>query len=382
MTRHLDIGFIALTDCAPLIVAEARGFFEAENLHVTLHREVSWATIRDKVAARVFDAAHMLGPTVIAASMGAGSERTPLIAPIALNANAAALAVSTRLADAMRASGADPKSPEALAHVIAARKSNGEPRLTFAVVFPYGLHNYMLRFWAASAGIDPDRDIRIVVAPPTLTVARMKDGEIDGVCVGAPWGAKCVADGVGEILLYASEFWRGAPDKVLGMNADLAEREPEVVQAVTRAVLRAALWADSEENAADLAQLLARPDYVGASQDVIATAFSAPRDRRIIFARDGTALPWRSKAMWVLSQMLRWGHLSPDANLDAGAAAYRPDLFRTAATAVGYPMPASDTKTEGANAADRIFGGAPFSPDDPLSYARAFQVTRLNQAGA
>jgi ABC-type nitrate/sulfonate/bicarbonate transport system substrate-binding protein len=392
VTTQLNLGFIALVDCAPLAVAKELGFFADERLDVALKREVSWATIRDKVAAGVYEGAHMLGPMAIAAALA--PEPADIIAPMALNAHGAAVAVSRDLARLMReldpqSMAAQPVSAAALARAIAHRRSS----LTFAVVYPYSAHNYMLRYWLGAAGVDPDRDMRIVVAPPTAMVPRLAAGEIDGFCVGVPWAALAAAEGDVEIVLESRKFWPGGPDKVFGVNHAWAEREPQALQAVLRALLRASLWADAQENASELAALLARAEYVSAPADLILKALGAG-DGRIRFARGATAFPWRSHAAWFLSQMLRWGQIETGADAARALDVYRPDLFRLAASALGYSTPVVDAKTEGAHAggwrlegalgaiemgADMLFDGECFAPDSLRDYAAGFRVSRLSR---
>jgi ABC-type nitrate/sulfonate/bicarbonate transport system substrate-binding protein len=391
----LDLGFIALTDAAPLIVAKAHGLFEAEDLDVTLHREASWATIRDKVAAGVFQGAHMLAPMAIATSMGIGSERAPLTVPMSLNAHGAAIGVSATLAAEMaEADPAGPLSGNALAGAVAARRARGKPAISFAVVFPYSMHNYMLRFWVAAAGIDPDDDIRIVVAPPTAIAARLKSGEIDGFCVGAPWGALCEAESSARIALHAADFWPGGPDKVLGVSTTWANREPAQMLALMRALIRAALWADDEANDAELAALLARPEWLNAPEALIAQRLGPGAPSSLRFARHATLYPWRSQAAWIVSQMIRWGQAPADTDLDAAIACYRPDLFRQASAAVGLDAPLADSKVEGAHdttwstdgaagsiamTPDRVLGHLEFSQDRTRDYAASFQITRVRR---
>jgi two-component system, oxyanion-binding sensor len=392
--RDIDLGFIALTDAAPLIVARELEFFAQEGLAVSLHREVSWATVRDKVAAGLHQGAHMLAPMVLAANLGAGSEPAGLIAPLSLNAHGAALGVSKLLGATMAA--LDPEAPtsaRALARAVAERRNSDEPSISIAVVFPYSMHNYMLRYWAASAGIDPDRDIRIITAAPTKIAARLKSGEIDGFCVGAPWGALCEAESGAKIVLTAGAFWPGGPDKVLGLSATWAEREPESVLALTRAILRAALWADAPENRAALAQMLAQEHYLDATVDLIAARLGPGDDINLRFARHATSFPWRSHALWILSQMLRWGQVADTVEFSSAAAAYRPDLFRAAAASLNVTAPIADSKIEGAHAGvwrlegasgaipmarDTFFDGAVFDPDSARRYAASFAISRVS----
>lgn len=346
MKHALDIGFVALTDAAPLIVARERGFFAEEGLDVSLRREVSWATIRDRVAAGVYQGAHMLAPMAIATSCGIGSEPAGILVPISLNANAAALGVSARLAEGMAAADPDnPRSPAAFAGAVARHRAPRGPAVSFGVVFPYALHNYMLRNWAVAAGLDPDRDMRVVIAPPTSIAARLRAGEIDGFCVGAPWSAFCEAEASASIVLTAAEFRTGAPDKVLGLSQQWADAEQEAAVAVTRAVIRAGLWADEPKNAEELAALLSRAIHVNAPKELIARNLGA-RSESIAFARDATAFPWRSDALWIVDQMRKWGQFPENADTGTATACYRPDLFRQAASALGVSAPLEDMRPE------------------------------------
>ena len=398
--RHrgeLRLGFVALTDAAPLIVAAETGQLAAEGLNVVLCREASWANIRDKVQAGLLDGAHMLGPMALATSLGAGSERTPLVAPLSLNLNGSAITVSKALAEAMRAADPSamaerPRTARALAAVVRARQASGEPRLILAAVFPFFMHAYELRYWMAQAGIDPDRDIRLVIIPPERMAARLKSGEIDGFCVGAPWHAVSAVEGAGEIILHASEFWRSGPDKVFAVTEAFAERNPDVLRALIRALIRASAWAESPENRMALAAILAREPYVGAPEAIIRQSLPSPSRgaEEIVFHRHAAGFPWRSHALWFLTQMLRWGQIEPEVDITAAArAVYRPDLYRAAASDIGAPAPAVDEKVEGAHAEtwtletagapiamgpDRFFDGRVFDPDRMSAYLRGFEI--------
>lgn len=398
---ELRLGFIPLVDCAPLVVAVEEGFFADEGLSVALSREASWANIRDKVAVGALDGAHMLGPMALAASIGSAGPATPTVAPLALNAGGSAITVSRALANELRDLGPAtmPRTARPLAALIASRAAAGAPPLTFAVVFPYSIHNYQLRYWLAEAGINPDRDVRIVVTPPPRMAERLRSGEIDGFCVGAPWNAVSVLDGAGEILIRASEFWRGAPDKVFGVTRTWAEAQPDTLQATLRALLRAGVWADAPGNRAALAAMLASPRYVGSPEATVAASLvksgsvgQAPVADPIVFHNAAASFPWRSHAVWFLTQMLRWGQISESVDVPALAdAVYRPDLFRTAAAALGLAAPLVDEKVEGVHAApwtldeatapipmagDLFFDGKVFDAGQPLAYARSFAVGR------
>lgn len=374
----LRLGFIPLTDCAPLAVAHALGFFEEEGLNVTLEREASWATIRDKVAVGALDGAHMLAPMALAATAGGEGE---ILAPLALNQNGSAVTVSTALADeigavALTDFSRPPVTAEALARVVAARRARGEGPLTFAVVFPYSMHNYLLRYWLAQGGVDPDRDVRLVVIPPPRMVERMRAGEVDGFCVGAPWNAVAEAEGVGRILVAASQFWPGGPDKVLGVPAALAERRPDELRACLRAVMRGAAWADTPENRETLVDLLARPDRVGATPVAIARAL----DSEIVFHRDAAGLPRREHGLWFLSQMTRWGQIGAEHDLQALVdRVYRPDLYREAALSLGPILEPALAFADAAGSVEaRLFDGLAFDPQAARAYAASFAIGRAH----
>ena len=404
----LRLGFIPLNDAAPLVAAKAKGFFSAEGLDVVLSREASWANVRDKVSVGLLDGAHMLGPMPIACSLGLSGPKTAMIAPFSLNLNGSAVTVSRALAEAMRAADPDgmasrPRTAGPLKAVIEARRAAGQPLLTFAVVFPYSMHNYELRYWLAEAGIDPDRDVRLVITPPPRMAERLASGEIDGFCVTAPWNAQAVADGTGEIMIYAAEIWRVGPDKVFGVTADWAERYPATLQALLRALLRASAWCDEPDNRAELGVILAGDDYLKApvelvSQSLVGSppyALGAPGEASldyVIYHRYAASFPWRSHAVWFLTQMRRWGQIGPEVDIGRVAdAVYRPDLFRTAASALGEPAPLVDEKVEGAHAEpwrldeatqpirmapDLFFDGRLFDAGQPERYAAGFEIGR------
>lgn len=404
----LRLGVIPLNDCGAMVAAQAQGYFEAEGLNVTLSPEASWANIRDKVSVGLLDGAHMLAPMPIACSLGLSGPATPMIAPLSLNLNGSAVTVSARLAEAMRELDPDgmaarPRTARPLKALIEARKARGEPPLTFAVVFPYSMHNYELRYWLAEAGIDPDEDLRLVITPPPRMAARLASGEIDGFCVTAPWNALAVAQGSGEIMIYAAELWRAGPDKVFGVTTAWAERHPNTLQALLRAMLKGAVWADEPDNRAQLGSILA--DLLQAPVEIVRQSLlgappyalgqpGTPSLDYIIYHRYAASFPWRSHAAWFLTQMLRWGQIGPDVDIAAVAeAVYRPDLFRIAAAALGEAAPIVDEKVEGAHAEpwtldeatapirmapDIFFDARPFDAAQPARYAASFEIGRLS----
>ena len=360
----INLGFVPLNDAAPLIVAQERGFFAAEGLSVRLSREVSWATVRDKVAAGALDGAHMLAPIILASTLGAGGEPQPMIAPMALNRSGAAFTLSRRLTVGF-APGESRR--EALTRLIAERRAQGESQLVFAVVFTYSMHNYLLRYWLAEAGIDPDQDVRITVAPPSRMASRLAAGELDGFCSGEPWNAVAEDEGLGEVAVRAYEVWQDGPEKVFGVTADWAQRNPEVLQALLRALLKAAAWSADPEHRAQLAQMLARPEYVHASVGSIARSLPTTS-----FHHNSANAPLPVQAGWLLSQMTRWGQASRDVDVRSVAEqVYRLDLYNQAAGDLGW------AQVSAPETADGFADGRVFRLDDARAYAESFALGRM-----
>lgn len=373
---ELRLGFIPLTDCAPLIASQAQGFFEDEGLAVELVREASWATVRDKVAVGALDGAHMLAPMALATA--AEDPRRAVLAPLALNRNGSAITVSTALSEALGGVTADlagsPPSAARLQAVIAERRARGDGPLTFAVVFPYSMHNYLLRYWLAQGGIDPDRDVRLVVIPPPRMVERMRAGEVDGFCVGAPWNAVAELEGVGRILAASSQLWPGGPDKVLGVSGSLAGQKPDELRALLRAIIRGAAWADAPENREALIAHLAGPDRIEATPMAIARALQ----HELVFHRDAAGLPRREHGLWFLSQMIRWGQIDADRDLEAIVdQVYRPDLYRDAALSLGPVLEPALVFPDAVEPVEtRLFDGVTFDPAAARAYAERFAIGR------
>lgn len=364
----LRIGFIALTDCAPLIIAREKGFFARHGLDVTLQREPSWANMRDKVALGALDAAHMLAPMPLAATLGAGGWKKPQIASFALNLNGNAVTISAqlwnRLLDAEPALlHARQEAGNVLRRLIAADRKAGKPQLTFATVFNYSSHQIQLRYWLASAGIDPDRDVQLVVVPPPQMTDRLAAGEIDGFCVGDPWNTLAVLRGVGRILVTGYEIWNNRIEKVIACNRDWVERNPLTHKLMLMALIEAAEWLDRPENRLEGVEIMARPDYIGpeAAEAIRLTMLGVVRygldvspehmPDFIVFGRYSANFPWRSQADWYLTEMRRWKLIDPATDIAAVAdAVYRTDLYREAAAALDKPFPLIDRKPEGLHA--------------------------------
>jgi NitT/TauT family transport system ATP-binding protein len=351
----LRIGFVPLVDCAVLVVAQVLGFARAEGLALDLIRETSWATLRDRLMVGHFDAAHMLAPLPIAAHLGIGHVRVPMVAPLVLGLGGNSIAVSVALWRAMvEAHGGAPTGPvatgAALAQALARSRQGGAPVPTFAMTHPFSGHNYELRWWLAAAGIDPDQDVRLVVIPPPYMVDALKAGQIDGMCVGAPWPSLSVEAGVGRVVVSKQELWPDSPDKVLALRTGWAEAHPDTLDRLVRACVAAATWCADPANRAALAALLAEPAHVGVPADIIERALSGHLkvDPDGLWSTipgyftlpDGHALaPQPGHGLWYADAMLQWQQADdPIALRDAVAATWRPDLTARALGLAATPV--------------------------------------------
>ena len=378
MTR-LIAGFIPLLDCASLVAASECGFAAREGLELTLVRETSWANIRDRLIVGHFDVAHMLGPMAVASTLGVGHLKVPIAAPCSLGLGGNALAVSLRLWERMTREGAAPGShPKiqgiALKRVLAARAREDLGALTFGIVYPFSCHNYELRYWLAASGVDPDRDVRLVVIPPPLLADAMRAGQIDGFCAGEPWSSVAVDSRLAAIVTPTAAIWPQSPEKVLGCRAEWAADHGEELAALVRAVYRAALWCERPENHAELAMLLAQPRHVGIAPQLLRRGLSGQLtltpggesrelDGFFLPASRWATFPWTSHALWYYTQMVRWRQVELVAeHLSQAAGTYRPDIYRAALAPLGVELPRGDSKIEA------FFDNRVFDPGELVSW--------------
>lgn len=359
--HNLRLGYIPLTDCLPLVVAQEQGFFAEEALEVELCCEASWANIRDKVIVGHLDGAQMLAPMLLAASLGMGGLRKPMLAAFSLGLNGNAITVSNRLFAALHAKAEGDSALDAaraLALVLRERREQGGEPLVLATVFPFSSHNYLLRYWLAAGGIDPDRDVKLVALPPAQMVDNLRLEHIDGFCVGEPWNSSAVAMGLGRCLVSGYEIWQNAPEKVFGVTEQWQQQHPNTHAALLRALDRAAAWA--EQHVSEALQLLDRGHYLDVPLEWLAQPLTgelrvglaqrhcAPEQFHV-FHRFQANFPWSSQARWFLSQMLRWRQLPGDEAVAAVAArVYRSDLYREILQD-SRSLPLQDEKPEGAH---------------------------------
>jgi NitT/TauT family transport system ATP-binding protein len=396
----LSIAFVPLTDAAVLVAAKERGFAEAEGIDLALLRTTSWATVRDRLVYGQVQAAHLLAPLAVAVTLGLSQQPAAIAAPFKLGLNGNALTLAADFAAAL-----DPISinrvtdPEATAHDFAGAIGLHRRKPVIGVVHRFSSHALMLRYWLGYAGVDPDRDVTLRVLPPSLMVEALRSRELDGFLVGEPWSSVAVDAGLGEIAAVGASIWRRGVEKVLGLREDWADANPDTVDRLLRALDRAAHWCDQPENRAELAGLLARPDYVAQPAALIERALSGriwlrreelPVDMPdfLMFHRESAGFPWRSQGLWIYSQFLRWGFATASPEAEAAAArVFRSDIYRRALAASDTPMPGASMKVEGALGAptavgsgrgrltlgpDRFFDGRVFDPGRIDDYLAGF----------
>ena len=380
------IGILRLTDAAPLILARESGYFAAENIEAALSVEPSWANVADKLAYGLLDGAMLLPPLAMALEMGlsGGGGPEPILVPATLSLNGNTVTLAERWAGAIR--GSEPAMPaiETARRFGALIRERGE-KPVLAVVHTFSTHNLLLRYWLAAGGIDPERDVTFTVVPPAETVDALRDRRIDGFCAGAPWGAVAAQAGLGRTVATSSAIWNHGSEKVFAVRRRIADDEPGRLQAVLRAVLRAAAYCDDPANAAAVASILAEDRYLGLPAEIVRTSLPGARrdgDADVsVFLANAATYPWRSHAEWYLGQMRRWGYLDGIAHAGSAAAIFSPALYARAAASLGLPVPAAPRKSEGHHATawrlpaspmpiamgpDQFMDGACHDPDPPV----------------
>lgn len=361
MTERLTIGFLPLVDACLPILAQEHGFASDEGLELNFVRDVSWATVLDRLLYGHSDAAHMLAPLAIATTLGLGRPAQSLSAPFVLGLNGNAITASNTLAQALGCDGTlgDPAELGQRLKMVADQRRDAGKRLRFGVVHRYSSHNYMLRYWLAGCGIRPDVDVEIVTIAPPFSADALAAGEIDGSCVGEPWNSIAVEKGVGQIVLATAQIWRRGVEKVLALRTERLEEIRPSVEGLIRAMRRAGQHFVDPANWETNAAILARPEYCDASHKLLLHAIS---DRLVLKQgaspqhypdfmfqhREAANFPWVSQSEWLYSQLVRWDGLEFDPAAAAAAArVFRPDVYRSALRGTQDPMPTSSSKVEG-----------------------------------
>jgi nitrate/nitrite transport system ATP-binding protein len=372
---NLEIGFIPLTDCAPLVVAKEKGFFAKYGLEeVTLNREPSWQAIAKGIVSGRLDAAQMVAGMPLTLTIGAGNKTpVPVVTALTLSRNGNAITLSKRLYD---------QGVRTLADFKAAIQATPDKVHTLGMVYPSSMHNLMLRYWLASGGIDPDQDVALTVIPPPQMVSNLKAGNIDGYCVGEPWNSRAVYEELGFVIATDMELWPGHPEKVLGVREEWVNKYPQTHIALVKALLEACEYCDDLRNREEILGLLTQEQYVGSAPEYTRPGFIDPYNRGTgeplqqlprfnQFYVDKTNYPDQIEGLWLLTQLARWGIIPFPKNwVNIVDRVRRIDLFGAAARDLGF----SDI---GHNRGPiQMFDGTVFDPDDPLEYLNSLEIKR------
>jgi nitrate/nitrite transport system substrate-binding protein len=369
--EEVKIGFIPLTDCASVVMASVLGFDKKYGVKFVLSKEASWAGVRDKLSNGDLDAAHVLYGLLYGVQMGIGGQKKDMAVLMGLNNNGQAITLSKKIADK---SGVDGPS-------LAKLMQTDKREYTFAQTFPTGTHAMWLYYWLAANGINPMKDAKVITVPPPQMVANMRVGNMDGFCVGEPWGHRAIMDGVGITATTTQDIWKDHPEKVLGSTLEFAKKYPNTCRAMMAAILDASKWIDASlANKNKMAETIADKSYVNTSKDAI--------DQRIMgryqnglgktwddpnhmkFYNDGAVnFPYLSDGMWFMTQHRRWGLLKDDPDYLAVATSVNQiDLYKDAATMTKTPVPKSPLRTS------KLMDGSVWDGKNPKAFAASFKI--------
>src|SRR6478609_4813604 len=339
-TPDLRFGMIALTDCSPIVIAHEKGLFKKYGINSTIIKGASWAAIRDSLSNGDIQATHMLLGMPIASTMGLlGSPKKPMIIPWLLNRNGQAIAMT----------------------------------------FPPGTHAMWMRYFLASGGVDPEKDVALVTVPPAQMMANMKVGKMDAFCVGEPWNARAIADEIGFTAITTQEIWKDHPEKVCAFTKDFADKNPKTVKAVLKALHEASVWLDDMKNRPEQAQIVSRPTYINCPPELILGRLQGHYDygdgrkkddsNYMIFSDRNCNYPQPKFAKFWLSQFRRWGMVSGAPDYEGVAKqVMRTDIYEEAMKELGVSHGGPS------DAPETLFDGAVFDPKDPEKFATSFAV--------
>ncbi len=366
----LTIGFIPLTDCASVVMAGELGLFQKYGLNVTVSKEASWAAVRDKLVLGELDAAHVLYGMMYGVTLGIAGPKKDMAALMGLNHNGQAITLSNALKDKGVTNG------ETLKKLIDTK----DREYTFAQTFPTSTHAMWLYYWLGASGINPFTDVKTITVPPPQMVANMRVGNMDGYCVGEPWNARAIFDGIGFTAITSQGIWKDHPEKVLGTTLEFTQKYPNTTRAMMMAVLEASQFIDSMGNRGKVASIIASKSYVNAPEPVVLGRMMGSYDDGngktwqdpdyMKFFSDGEVnYPYLSHGVWFLTQFRRWGLLKEDIDyLAVAKQVNQVDLYSQVASALKVAVPASPLKVE------KLFDGVEFDATKAAAYAAGFKV--------
>jgi nitrate/nitrite transport system substrate-binding protein len=387
-TTKAILGFIALTDAAPLIIAKEKGFYAKYGMpDVEVVKQASWGTTRDNLVlgseGNGIDGAHILTPMPYLISTGKVTQNnvpTPMYILARLNLDSQCISVGSEYADLKV--GVDSKPFKA---AIEKKKATGNS-VKAAMTFPGGTHDLWIRYWLAAGGIDPDKDIETIVVPPPQMVANMKVGTMDCFCVGEPWNEQLKNQKIGYTAINTGELWAKHPEKSFAMRADWVDKHPKAAIALLMAVQDAAMWADKPENRAELAQIVSKRGWFNVPYDDIVSRLQGKFDYgtgRVVansphimkFWRDNASYPYQSHELWFLTENVRWGKFTGKEDFKSLISKVnREDLWREAAKAL--KVPAAQIPKTTSRGVEKFFDGKTFDPANPSAYLASLAIKR------
>jgi nitrate/nitrite transport system substrate-binding protein len=381
------LGFIALTDSAPLIIAKEKGMFAKYGMKdVEVAKQASWAVTRDNLelgsAAGGIDGAHILTPMpymLAAGTITKSKQKLPMYILARLNVNGQAISLANTYSDLKVGTDSAP-----LKAAFAKSKAGGKD-LKCAVTFPGGTHDLWMRYWLAAGGIDPDKDVSTIVVPPPQMVANIKVGNMESFCVGEPWNAQTVNQKIGYTALTTGEMWKDHPEKALALRADWVDKNPKAAKALTMAVQEAQIWCDKPENKEEMCKIVsARQWFKVPVEDILGrlqgnfdfgngrTLENSPL--RMKFWDDAASYPYQSHDLWFLTEDIRWGYLPGDTDTKSLVKAVnREDIWQEAAKAIGQEAAIPKSTSRGV---ETFFDGTKFDPEDPGAYLKSLKIKK------
>ncbi|HBB30824.1 MAG TPA: bicarbonate-binding protein [Cyanobacteria bacterium UBA9273] len=380
------LGFIALTDSAPLIIAKEKGFFAKYGMKdVEVIKQASWPVTRDNLvlgsAGGGIDGAHILTPMPYLMSLGKiTKEPVPMYLLARLNTNGQAISIANTYKELKI--GTDSKL---LKEAFSKAKSSGKD-LKIAMTFPGGTHDIWIRYWLAAGGIDPEKDVSVVPVPPPQMVANMKVGNMEAFCVGEPWNAQLVNQQQGYTALVTGELWKDHPEKALSMRADWVDKHPKATKAILMAVQEAQQWCEKAENKEEMCEIVSKREWFKVpAKDIIErskgnidygtgrTVQNSPLLMK--FWADNASYPYKSHDLWFLTENIRWGYIPADTKTkELVDKVNRSDLWQEAAKALGVPdaeIPTSDSR-----GVETFFDGVKFDPEKPEDYLKSLKIKK------
>jgi nitrate/nitrite transport system substrate-binding protein len=383
------LGFIALTDAAPLIIAKEKGYFDKYGMTgIEIAKQASWAVTRDNLVLGSggggIDGAHILTPMPYLISLGTITKgnKVPMYILARLNTNGQGISLSNTYKDLNIGLDSSP-----LQEAFAKSKASGK-ELKAAVTFPGGTHDLWMRYWLAAGGINPDQDISTIVVPPPQMVQNVKVGNMETFCVGEPWHAQTVNQGIGYTALTTGELWKDHPEKALAMRADWVDKNPKAAKAILMAVQEAQQWSAKTENKAELAEIVAKREWLKVPVKDIVERYQGKYDYGtgrtedysntllMKFWRDNASYPYKSHDTWFMTENIRWGYIPADTDVKKLVdAVNREDLWREAAKTL--KVPDSEIPKNPSRGVETFFDGVKFDPEDPTAYLKSLKIKKV-----